>query len=218
MGLMEKGLSFFVEMDNSTKKADSSTAQKSNPHPGNISAKIPLSIDNTMVDRLNKVVLNRKTAYTALLETGEKLKRSISDDSIRLRASFDLITGEGRSLESINQAIDVHIADIDGEHLRFKNTTDSQLQQKSKLPRDQAGVLIKQNENFEKEINEARVKITQWETSIQQNNVNIADLNNEADRLEADIKSVYDQFKNAVEQVKSNLQNQKSILLTTLGR
>lgn len=214
MGLMEKTLGVFVDLE---EKPEEKFVPK--PNLSKItSEKVSSPIDNAMYDRLNKVVLTRKTSYTALLETCEKLKRSIPDDATRLRASFDLISADGRSLDGINQAIDIHISDLDGEHLRFKATTESQLQQKSKAPREKAQSLTNDNESRLSKIENMKNEIAQHEETIRLNTLSITDLNNEADKLEYDIKSVYEQFKVTLDQVKTELQTKKSILANTINR
>lgn len=173
--------------------------------------------DEEMVNTLNKKILSRKTAYTALLETSDKLKRTILDENIRLKAAFDLISSDGRSVQSVLQALDVHLSDLEGEFKRFEQTSESQIKQKSGSLRSEADALTKENESNQQRLSDLQQQQQNLLARMSENSTKIHELGIRANEAEAEIHVVFDRFKQTVEYVKNTLNQTKQNLSNTLS-
>ena len=175
------------------------------------------SVNPDMVTTLQKVIDNRKTPYTALLEAADKLKTVITDDTTRLKAGFAMVVGDGqRSLPSIMQAIDLHQTDLDGELMRFKASTATALTQKVGGLRSQAESLQRTREGTLANIAILEKQIADQRQSVLANENEIQELTNQAANAEAEINSVASQFESAVAAVKADLNNKKTQLSSVL--
>lgn len=70
---------------------------------------------------LRSSVMSRITAYSSLMIASEKLAAIIPDPIQRLRAA-QATSNDGRTVNQVADAVSIHLADIDGEALRFKAT------------------------------------------------------------------------------------------------
>jgi DNA anti-recombination protein RmuC len=176
----------------------------------------PPVYDTDMLATLNKVISQRKTPYTALLEVAQKLEKTVPDEFMRIKAAFAIVSADGRSAENVIQAIDVHISDIDSEHMRFKNTTDQQILQKSQTLRERAKSLTEANDQAAKRCEELHKQLHQLDQQTANNNNEIFELTKNATAVENEIKIVYEKFKLASDHIKASLNDKKYSLTNTL--
>ena len=175
------------------------------------------SINPEMAAALQKVIDNRKTPYTALLDAADKLKAVIPDDTTRLKAGFAMVVGDGqRSLPSIMQAIDLHQTDLDGELMRFKASTANALTQKVGGLRSRAESIQRTRESTLANIAALEKQIAENRQSVAANESEIQELTNQAASAEAEINNVASQFESAVVAVKADLNNKKTQLSSVL--
>ena len=82
--------------------------------------------DNTFIEALRKAVKGRATGFTSLLAAADKLANIIPDPNTRLKAAYATVSGEGRGLKEVIGAIDIHVADLEGQKLQFMSAVDNQ--------------------------------------------------------------------------------------------
>jgi chromosome segregation ATPase len=199
---------------------DFETEGQVNPYPPTKPLKpvgLPTRIsspDEQMVESLLKVMMKRKTPYTALLDTSKKMEAAIPDENSRIKAAFAILSSDGTTTDNIAQSIDVHLTDLEGEHLRFKSISDQQVQQQSKSIKDRINNLTQENTSATTQIEELRLRIAALEEKEQKNNSEIITLTSQANELDLKITSTYNSFKNALDHIKNDLNNKK----LTLGR
>lgn len=176
------------------------------------------SVDQVMLDALQKKISGRQTPYTALLENAENLKEVIPDEIMRLKAAFKTITKDGnRTIASIIQAIDLHVSDIEGERARFRATTEQQIKAKSGALRDQASQLKTQCAANEVQIAQFAAEQARLQEQMNVAQSKMLELNHQADMAEADILATSTAFDNAVEFTKTDLITKKTSLSAVLS-
>ena len=75
--------------------------------------------NNSMVTHMMEIVMNKTTAYTALIEAITPLENYIQDEGMRYKAAFAIV-GKTRTIEQIIQAIDMqHMQALEAEVQRF---------------------------------------------------------------------------------------------------
>lgn len=218
--LGKKFLGLFVEIDETAEApAQASPAPKAAAAAGvAATAPKPQSVDQDMLATLQKKISSRSTAYVTLIEAAQRLVSVIPDEPIRLKAAFAMVSGEGnRSVASITQAIDVHIADLEGERIRFKNASDAQTNVKSAALRKQADTLTAQSEGSTGQIERLQAEIAKLQEAIANNTAQCRDLIAQADQADAEIKSVSAAFDRTVDFLKTDLAAKKVSLSAILA-
>jgi len=215
--LLKKLGGFFVELDETAPVKVQPKVQAVNVQSG-ISPISGPSLNEEMLASLQKKITSRSSPYVTLVETAEKLAQVIPDDMTRIKAAFAMVgSGGGRTLQSITQAIDVHIADLEGERLRFKDASDKQIVAKSGDLRQQSTALVDKANEAASRIESLKSEIVSLEAFIDQNTAQARDLTTKADASEVEIKSVADQFNQAVDHLKTDLTAKKSSLSSLLS-
>lgn len=170
--------------------------------------------DQAMMDTLQKVILARKTAYTGLLESAARLESIIPDPNTRVKAAF--ASGEGRTVQDVTRAIDVHISDLDNERIRFGRSSEAQLVSKRNTPLAQAQDNRTKAEQCTQEIQSLEARIEQ----LRANHASLLEQAQEAEtaasNAEAEIQQVQTKFDTTVEYLKNELVTRKTQLSTIL--
>ena len=213
MSIGKKIAGFFVETDDepvaAPTVAQSSAAPVASPSVG---------MDSNMVATLQRVVAARKTPYTALLEAADKLKSVIPDDATRLKAAFAMISSEGqRTLDGVLQAIDIHITDVDGEGMRFKQASDSNAVAKVGALRSRVASITATRDGTLQTIANLEKEIAAQRTSIAANEQEIIQFTTQANDAEREIAILNTQFKAAIDFLKADLTNKKTQLSSVLA-
>lgn len=176
------------------------------------------SIDQEMLAALQKKITARSSPYVTLMEAAQRLATVIPDEPTRLRAAFAMVAGDGnRSVPSITQAIDVHIADLEGERIRFKNASEEQTSSKSTALRNQAASLLAQSAANTSQIERLQEEIKKLQDTLVKNAALTTDLNTQAEAAEASIKAVAMAFDRTVDFVKNDLTAKKLSLSSLLS-
>ena len=211
----------FVEMDDNVDKALPPTPV-STPQPSTTSTTVPIispasALDLTIVDTLTKVITGRKTSYTALIDTAAKLVAVIPDETMRIKAAFTMVTSDGnRTIDSINQGIDIHLSDLAGESLRIKQASDTSNTTKVKSLRQSALQLSEENESNLRKISEFNQQITELESRRTENQNKIYELEKQANTAETEIKTINMKFEAALDYHKQDLLAKKQYFATLL--
>jgi len=214
-------LGMFVETEDEPTPPTLQAAAPIAPTPqsqATASVSIPAMIDQEMVNTLQAVINGRKTAYTALLEASERLRNVIPDDVTRIKAAYAMISGDGqRSLESITQAIDVHVNDVTGEVMRFKQASEQALSTKVSALRASVSNIKATNDSRQQSIANLQQQIVALQQSITSDSTKSTELSTQADAAELEIKGVADKFVAAAEFIKTDLSSKKAQLSTVLS-
>lgn len=168
------------------------------------------------VTAIRKVVLSRNTALTQLLTAADKLTAIIPDANTRFQAAFKM-TGDGRSPKQVADAVDIHLADVDGEEARFKQAIDAKVVAEvggaeRKAQSCQAGI-----EANTAQVQQLQARIVELTTQIGGFQQDQAQALGEAATKRAEIEQAAAQFKMAAQVVKQELQGHKSTILSALG-
>lgn len=183
-----------------------------------VAAAVTSGYDQEMLATLQKVITNRKTSYTALIEASDKLKAVIPDDITRLKAAFAMISGEGqRTLDTITQALDVHSQDLSGELIRFKQASEGAVKAKVGSLRSTVQNLTASNETRTQQIANLQAQMATLQQGIAADTVKITELSGQANNAEAEIAATTEKFAAAVEYLRQDLNNKKSQLASALS-
>lgn len=224
MDFLKKLASPFVEFDD-TAAANPGTATVPVTAGGNVptmrqtSASAPAAIaasaagiDPAMLAALDKTLLNRKTAYTALLEAANKLTAKVPDEATRLSLAYTMVSTPGRSVKDMIDSIDVHLSDLEGEKMRFKSQSDKEVAQRCVANRTQADSIEAQVGSAQDRINSMQAEINKLNDQINAGHVEAARLRQSADSAEGEIRIVQQRFEAAVDYAKANLASKKTDL------
>lgn len=170
------------------------------------------TVDQDMVDILTAVSLKRQTAYTAFIEASKKLEAVLPDENTRIRAAFVTVNGEGRSLEQMLQAIDIHAMDVDSEVDKFIRTAESNAKTEVDAVNLKANSLIKENDDIERQITDRQNQIADLTARKQENSTTSQNLFAQATDAEHKISSVKFEFTKAADYVRENLADRKAML------
>jgi len=207
-GFFKAALNVFVETDDD--KASPAATAPVTARPSTTSAPVSVSVvDPDMVATLQKVIDSRKTPYTALLEASQKLASVIPDETQRLKAAFVTVSGD-RSLSDIVKAIDVHVSDLEGQVMRFRQTTAAQISTKVGAKRAQATSFSTEIESNKGEIDRLNARNNDLASQVQT-------LTAQADADEQEIGAVETRFEAAVTFLTNNLTATKQHLSSVLS-
>lgn len=227
MSLLKGVLGAFVEFDETSEEKEA-PAVKTNAFNGVPNTQTPgttytapavpaaQSVNQEYVDAIEGIVNNRKTPYTTFVETSKKLEAIIPDETTRLKAAFVSISGEGRSLDTILQAIDIHISDISGEVMRFARTSETQIQQQVVLVKNNAEAKRAENQALSTQISNLQQQISALTDKIAANTNEANTLDAEAATAEVKIHTVENAFKSTADFVVNKLTSRKAMLSALL--
>jgi chromosome segregation ATPase len=173
------------------------------------------SVNAEMVAAIRTNTLNRKTPYTALLETATKLESVIPDEVTRIKAAFATVGGQ-RTVESILQAIDVHVSDVDGERMRFAQATEQR--RKTELSSLNAA-LTQVNEStaqMQANIEALNRQIQTANETINANTIKASDLSSQIFARTAEFDQAQQQFDAAAGVVRGTLEQQRTAISSIL--
>jgi chromosome segregation ATPase len=228
MNMLKTFASAFVELDED-KTAKPTVAQPvvqggigqsqtGQSQPTSTAYAVNSQYDPDMIAALQKVIASRKTPYTALVEAADKLKQFIPDDVTRFKAAYAQIAGDGvRTVGNIASAIDVHINDLNGEQMRFKQSSDAQVNSKVGNLRSTVESIVSQNAQRQQQIANLQAQIATMNQSIVDDTAKASDLTNQANAAEADIAAVAQRFQAAADYLKQDLTNKKAQLTSALA-
>ncbi len=174
---------------------------------GTVPAYSATPYNTEMLEALGKVIQQRKTPYSALVDAAAKLIKVIPDDRMRLQAAFTTLD---RKASDITAAIDAHIQDLDNEALKFKTRSDAEVNSQAgslRAQAEQAGAQVVANN---KQIADMQTRITEMQNANSEMQNRIAGLQTEATTIETRIRTVEATFNATVEYMKTDLSTKKA--------
>ena len=173
------------------------------------------AVNADMVAAIREAVFGRNTAFTQLLTASEALADVIPDPTMRLKAAHKT-GGAGRTGKQIADAVDVHLQDVDGEELRFKNMIDSKVQSEVGTIDAQAQTAASQAQQAAQEIEQLQQRIGGLQKLITDMNGKAAELSAQSAVKRSEFDAALAQFKVAATAVRTELNGSKSAILSTL--
>lgn len=222
--MLKNIVGLFVEVEDkhiqSSQNATATQPIAQQPHPvvgGQVFTPVADQVTADLRATLQRVIANRKTAYTALVEASDRLKNVIPDEITRIKAAYAMIAGDGqRTLADVIQAIDVHLADVEGELMRFKQSSESALTSKVGSLRASARNLLGNNESRQQRITTLEAEIATLRQGIVDDTNKANEITAQADATEAEINGVAAKFSAVQAEIKSDLANRKIQLSSVL--
>jgi hypothetical protein len=168
------------------------------------------------VAAIRKVVLSRNTALTQLLTAADKLVAIIPDPNTRFKAAF-ATAGDGRTPKQVADAVDIHLADVDGEEARFKQAIDAKVASEVGGAERRAAAATSAITANTQQIEQLQARVAELATQIGTFQQDVAQATADAANKRAEIEQATAQFKMAAQVVKQELQGHKSTILSALG-
>jgi predicted nucleic acid-binding Zn-ribbon protein len=173
--------------------------------------------NNEFVTALRAAIKARPTAFTALLQSSDKLASVIPDPSMRLKAAYEMVRGDGRGINELLQAIEIHAQDLAQQQRQFDAA--SERKKTEVLATTQAELT-----NLGTGIDSARTQIAALTSQLQSLNQLISDNTVRQGELSQKIAAeeqhfvfAKQQFAAALSLVTSELSGQKAIISSTLS-
>lgn len=173
------------------------------------------AVNQDMVKAIKSNTLARKTPYTALLEAADKLANVIADPTTRMKAAYAMV-GEQRTVDAIMKAIDIHISDVDGEKLRFAQTTEQKRNAELGALKQQSAQLAASNDAMQKEIAALQERIQTLSTNVAANTSKGMELDAQINTRSIEFDSVSREFELAAQTVRNELEQQRIAITSTL--
>ncbi len=174
------------------------------------------SINQNMVEAIRKETFSRNTALTQLITASLTLENIIADPAVRMKAAF-ATSGGGRTPKDIADAVQIHLNDVDAAERNFSQAIESKVA-------SEVGSLNAQVKSTETQINSANQEIEQITARLHtlQELITVTatkrvELMTAVTAKEAELRQAGIEFKSAAEVVRSELNNHKATILSTLG-
>jgi hypothetical protein len=210
----------FVEDPNAPKQDATAPAKTVTVMAGNIApgTAVPMSapVSPEFVAAIRKAVLGRNTALTQLMATADKLAAIIPDPNQRLKAAY-ATAGDGRTVAQIVQAVDVHLADVEGEELKFKAALDGKAHAEVAPLEQQAQLQAQAVERAQQEIASAQARIAELGAQIGTLTQEAANAQAAAVAKRQELELMASNFKLAANAVRAELQQNKLVISSALN-
>lgn len=172
---------------------------------------------NTVIyAKVRESIFSRTTAYTSLMDAAEKLSSIIPDPVQRLKAAH-VTSSTGRTVQQIADAVPMHLADIEGEGIRFKQAIEAKRSQV-------IGALNAKKVSADAAIKSANEEIERLTQRIQQLHQQMANAQNDSAGVaseitiaEADINNAINEFNSAANTLRDELNLGKATILSSLS-
>lgn len=201
----------------------STPAQTANPNtPIGVTATAVTSgaaipANNEYVGLLRTALKSRVTAFTNLLTAADKLATVIPDPNMRLKAAYEMVKADGRGLNELLQAIDIHANDLASQERSFLAQAESALGSAIGAMERELQSLDSTNTSARQQIESFQQQIATLNTTIANNSVRQTELSNSiaSERARFDTNKI--QFSSALSTVQAELSSQKTIISSTLA-
>lgn len=174
------------------------------------------AINPAFVEALRKAIFGKQTALTTLLEAADKLNAIIPDAATRYRAAW-ATSSQGRTVQQVAAAADIHVADIKGEVMRFEAAVKQQLGAEAATLETRATTLASQIQSAQQQIEAAQQRIAELTQSIGTLTQQHAEASAQAAAKRVEIETTTQQFEAAAASVRNELEGIKSVVLTSIG-
>jgi chromosome segregation ATPase len=199
--------------------ADKSTATATAPAPGPSAAAAVAAAKakNPMVERMMEVVMEKTTAYTALVEAITPLEAFIPDEASRYKAAFGIV-GKTRTLDQIVQSIDMqHLPALEAESQRFHGQAKHQQDLQINARMREMDSLRASVAKVDEERARLQERLGQIQQEVEAAHKRIAGFEGEIAAKRAEIVEVNIRFESALAVVKAQLVEARAKVVRYLG-
>jgi len=210
------------EDDGSTPETKQPQAQPPQPTQGVPSSLtsapqvIPTGVNEQFVAAIKQAVFSKSTALTSLVHAADSLKDIIPDQTTRFKAAFKT-SGAGRTVQQITSAADIHLADIEGEELRFKAAVDAKLGNEIAQAEGRAQQAAQGIQSLQMQIEQLQRQMTEAQTRIGQLTQEQAEQQAVAQSKRTELELTSAQFKAAAAAVRNEIQALRQTVTTALS-
>lgn len=183
--------------------------------PGTVPGAVHAPEIAAMVAAIKKATFGRNTAFTQLLSASDVLIDVVPDPTMRLRAAHKT-AGAGRTGKQIADAVDIHLQDVDGEVMRFKAALEAKISTEVRAIEAQGQTAQAQLDSAQAEIEAARRRIDELTNAVGQLMQAVSQAQAQAAQRRAELDQSMVQFQAAAQEVRAELQNNKTAILSTL--
>lgn len=173
------------------------------------------ALNPDMVAAVRKATFSRNTALTQLIATAETLADVIPDPVMRLKAAYKTASG-GRTANEIADAVRIHLADVDGEEVRFTQAMNAKVTSEVGTLRAQADAAEAVAKNSVDEIQRLTARIGELQQQGAQATTDAATLRGNAQARENELRVSETEFKAAAQAVRDELNGHSNTIRTTL--
>ena len=166
-------------------------------------------VNPEFVAAIKKAVFSKATALTALVDAADKLNNIIPDPVTRFKAAF-ATAGSGRTVQQIAAAADIHLADVEGEELRFRAAVDAKLGTEITQLEASASSAATQIANLQRQLEETQQRIIQ----LTQQQAEAAAL---AGQKKVELHTTSEQFKAAAQAVRNEINSLRQTVVSSLS-
>jgi len=173
-------------------------------------------VNPEFIAAIKKAVFGKQTALTSLVEAAEKLANIIPDQATRYKAAY-ATAGNGRTVQQIAAAADIHLADVEGEELRFKAAVEAKLGGEAaaaEVAAQQAASAIQQANST---IEQLQRQIADQQARVGQLTQQQAEASSAAHSKRAEMQLTGDQFKAAAQVVRNEIATLRSAVVSSLS-
>jgi len=167
--------------------------------------------DPAMLEMLRKVAYGRASSFKSILENMSKMESVIPDESTRAKAAFATMGGDTRTPQNVLQAIDVHIQDLDGEQIKFSNTSAARKTESLNAIATKLSGTENSIQRLLSELEALEQTKAQKLDQINQLNTNLASMQNDKAQIDFEFDKVASNFMVAFNVVKNELLSRKAI-------
>jgi hypothetical protein len=168
-----------------------------------------------MAAELMAVVMNRPTPYSSLTEAITALSEIPMDEATRYRSAFAVLKKtQQRTVEQITQAVDVHIAALESEKVRFSSQSqsveDSEITARAKEVAALNLAITQANEQIDKLRADTEARIRQIQDDIGSKQRNAEEMSRKLEEKKRSILQTTQNFEAAVDVVRAALNADKA--------
>jgi hypothetical protein len=197
--------------------ADKSAPPAPAPAPTAATSAATPKVKNLMVDRMMEVVMEKTTAYTALVEAVTPLEAFIPDEASRYKAAFGIV-GKTRTLEQIVQSIDLqHLPALEAESQRFHGQAKKQQDLQITARIREIDALRASVSKVDEERTRLQERLAQIQQEVDGAHKKIAGFESEIAAKRAEIVEVNIRFESALAVVKAQLVEAREKVVRYLG-
>lgn len=173
--------------------------------------------NNEYVGLLRQALKSRVTAFTSLLNAADKLAAVIPDQSMRLKAAYEMVKADGRGLTELLQAIEIHASDLASQERSFMAQAEAALGSTIGAMERELQTLDAANATARQQIESFQQQIANLNNTIASNGGRQAELSNSIASERGRFDSNKMQFTSALTTVQAELASQKTIISSTLA-
>ena len=169
------------------------------------------------VDALRTVLKSRATAFTALLGAADKLSTVIPDPNMRLKAAYEMVKADGRGLNELLGAVEIHANDLAQQERQFSLAAEQALSAAVGTMERELNALAPSTDAARSQIESLQQQIANLNATIANNSARQTELTGKIAEEHAHFESSKVQFNTALTTVRAELLSQKTVISSTLS-